>query len=126
VGKFEVEGILDGGAQIVIISKALWIDLGRPIDDNYPKITLESANKSREKTLGLCANLEVTVFGILLYLQAHVVEDAPFDLLLGRPFFALARTKEETMINGDSHLTLHDPNSNVALKVPTKPRANRR
>ncbi|EJD39359.1 hypothetical protein AURDEDRAFT_20084, partial [Auricularia subglabra TFB-10046 SS5] len=122
VGKFEVEGVLDGGAQLVMISKRLWVELGRPIDANFPRITLEAANKSKNKTIGLCANLEVTVYGIPLFLQAHVVEEAPFDLLLGRLFYALAKTSEDTIETGESFITLHDPNSEVKLRVPTKER----
>ncbi|EJD47105.1 hypothetical protein AURDEDRAFT_62382 [Auricularia subglabra TFB-10046 SS5] len=126
IGKFEVEGVLDTGAQLVIISKRLWVELGRPIDANFPRITMQSANATKDRTIGLCANLEVKIFDIPFYLQAHVVEEAPFDLLLGRPFFALAQSEETSLPDGETVIVLKDPNSGVVLKVPTKARATRR
>ncbi|EJD32842.1 hypothetical protein AURDEDRAFT_25357, partial [Auricularia subglabra TFB-10046 SS5] len=89
-------------------------------------ITMQSANSTKDKTLGLCANLEVRIFGIPFYLQAHVVEEAPFDLLLGRPFFALADSSEVSMPDGETVIVLKDPNSDVVLKAPTKARRTRR
>ncbi|EJD32949.1 hypothetical protein AURDEDRAFT_41517, partial [Auricularia subglabra TFB-10046 SS5] len=112
------EGIIDSGAMLVIISRQFWEDLGKPIDITR-RMSLEAANNTTAPTLGLCANLEVKVAGISFFLQAHVVEDAPFSLLLGRPFLSLANACEEHRGDGMSILTLHDPNSDRAARIPT-------
>ncbi|EJD38058.1 hypothetical protein AURDEDRAFT_41953, partial [Auricularia subglabra TFB-10046 SS5] len=117
----EAEGMIDGGAQIVIVSQRLWTAIGKPIDPSHI-MKLEAANNTNSQTLGLLANLEVEIGGITLLLQAHVVEDALFDLLLGRPFFTVGSTIEETRAQGESYLTIHDPNSDFAVKIPTKER----
>ncbi|EJD37127.1 hypothetical protein AURDEDRAFT_43816, partial [Auricularia subglabra TFB-10046 SS5] len=117
----EAEGVIDGGAQIIIASKRLWTAIGKPIDHTHV-MRLEAANNTNSHTLGLLANLEVEIGGVRLFLQAHVVEDAPFDLLLGRPFFAVGSTIEETTAQGESYITIHDPNSDRAVKIPTKER----
>ncbi|KZV84043.1 hypothetical protein EXIGLDRAFT_569147, partial [Exidia glandulosa HHB12029] len=117
----EAEGVIDGGAQIVILSQRLWETIGRPID-RRKVMKLEAANNTNSQTYGLCANLEVRIGGIPLFLQAQVVEHAPFDLLLGRPFFAVGCTEERTLADGRSHITIHDPNSELAVTLPTKER----
>ncbi len=83
---------------------------------------MESANETKSTTLGLLENLKVTFGTIDIYLQVQVVEKAPFDVLLGRPFFAHTSCKTQDYRNGDQHITIRDPNSDQTLTLPTRPR----
>ncbi|KIM64384.1 hypothetical protein SCLCIDRAFT_65164, partial [Scleroderma citrinum Foug A] len=53
------------------------------------------------------------------HLQIHVVGDAPFDILLGQPFFALASCIMRDQMSSDQSVTLTDPNSGVQFMMPT-------
>ncbi|KAI5982184.1 hypothetical protein EDC04DRAFT_2513152, partial [Pisolithus marmoratus] len=55
-------------------------------------------------------------------LQIQVVDQAPFNLLLGRPFFFLLSSILCDFPNGEQSLEIHDPNSGQQLLVPTCPR----
>lgn len=79
---------MDQGAQIITIRCDLWEALGVPVQPDLAT-TLEAANKSKEDTLGVVENARLKVRGMEFHLQIHVVGDAPFDILLGQPFFAL-------------------------------------
>ncbi|KZV80434.1 hypothetical protein EXIGLDRAFT_568611, partial [Exidia glandulosa HHB12029] len=115
---FSVEGVIDNGSQMVLISRLFWEALGKPLDFDK-RVSLEAANNTTAATLGLCADLEVDIGGLVFVLHAQVVEEAPFSLLLGRPFLALARAVEETAFDGSSVLTLNSPSSPRAVRIPT-------
>jgi hypothetical protein len=51
---------------------------------------MESANNTRNHTLSLVQNVCLTLRPISLSLQIQVIEDTPFEVLLGRPFFTLS------------------------------------
>jgi len=83
-------------------------------------MVMESANKSQDQTLGLLQDLKLTIGGYTFYLQVQVVEDAPYELLLGLPFKTLTNMVTRTFSNGDSHITLTDPNTQAMITVPTR------
>lgn len=56
----QAEGVLDGGAQVVIISKRLWQELGLGLDGTRA-VTLEAANSMMNRTEGMLADLPVIV-----------------------------------------------------------------
>ena len=68
----EVEALLDGGSQIVSMSRAVAEEL--EIQWN-PEITvhMQSANCSLEQTLGLAKNVPFRFSHIMVYLQVHVM-----------------------------------------------------
>ena len=124
-GKAMVEGVLDSGSQICSISKRIWSDkLGVGLRSDKIMI-MEAANKTRTQTMGLLQNLKVKVADMELILQVQVMDDTPYDLLLGQPFFALASCVTRVYPNGEQYLTLHDPNSKREITVPTKQRVRR-
>ena len=53
------------------------------------------------------------------HLQIQVVGDAPFDLLLGHPFFMLASCVTCNKISGEQSVALTDPNSRMQQLLPT-------
>ena len=82
-----IEALADDRSQVVSIRGDLWERLGIPIRSDRT-IVMESANKSKNETMGLLQDLK---FGYNFYVQVQVVQDAPYELLLGRPFFTLTQ-----------------------------------
>ncbi|KAJ3555802.1 hypothetical protein NP233_g12120 [Leucocoprinus birnbaumii] len=120
-GRLTVDAILDEGSQIIAISRDVWERLGSPVHSR-DAIVLESANSTTEHTLGLIRDLPARIGPCTFYLQVQVVERAPYDMLLGRPFLTLAQACAHHFTDGHSHLTLTDPNTRESITVPTKPR----
>ncbi|KAI6044152.1 hypothetical protein EDC04DRAFT_2561820, partial [Pisolithus marmoratus] len=55
------------------------------------------------------------------HLQIQVVDRAPFDLLLGCPFFCLLSSILRDFPDGEQSLEIRDPNSGCQLLIPTRP-----
>jgi len=83
-----------------------------------------SANALSNQTIGLIHDLKVTIGAYNFYLQVQVVENASYEMLLGRPFLTLTEANTQHYANGDSHITLQDPNSKAILTLPTCARGN--
>ena len=78
-------GLLDPGSQIVVIRKDLTQELDARINTGL-RIEMEGANSLTNWTLGCAENLPMHIGGVSFKLHAHVIECAPFRLLLGCPF----------------------------------------
>ena len=117
-GATEAECILDPGSQIVAMRKDVWDRLGVGLDPAR-STNMQSANNSIEQTLGLIRDLPFDFGGVVLHLQVHVVRNAPFEVLLGRPFFSLGSCNTEDFVKGDQYITITDPNSEASIKLPT-------
>lgn len=84
-------------------------------------MVMESANTSCEATIGLLLNLQVSIGNCNFYFQVQVVENASYEMLLGHPFLMLTQASTCHFSNGDSHITLVDPNTQAVITIPTKP-----
>lgn len=124
-GLHEVECLLDNGSQIVSMSEAVWRYIKKELNPDH-KITLQSANGTRDLSLGIVENLELEIGGMKLYVQAHVIRDAAYDILLGRPFDVLTASTVENHRDATQDITLHDPNSDKTAKIHTQPRGQPR
>ncbi|MFI5420871.1 MAG: retropepsin-like aspartic protease, partial [Nitrososphaerales archaeon] len=118
-GSFQVEGILDEGSQIIGLRKDIWEKLGLPLRSDHVMV-MESANQTKDHTLGLLQDLKMTIGGYDFYVQAQVVENAPYEMLIGLPFKTLTQSNTRHFSNGDAHLTLTDPNTQAVITVPTR------
>jgi len=84
-GSTKVPAILDTGSQIIVIQHDIAQSLGTCI--NYQRlIEMEGANGVTNWTVGCTENLTMQVGGVPFKIHAHVIENASFGLLLGRPF----------------------------------------
>jgi len=110
------ECLLDDGSMIVSMSKEVAVQLTW---DPSIRINMESASNHLKKTLGLARNICFTVGGINLYLQVHILEKPPYQVLLGRPFFTVTSSMVRTNPDGSSEITLSDPNTRTLVSVPT-------
>lgn len=120
-GKLTVECIIDPGSQIVAMRKEIWEQLGVPLQSDMIMV-MEAANKTKTSTMGLLQNLRMTFGPVELMLQVQVVENAPFDILLGRPFQALASCTTKDFPTGEQYITLKDPNTAKEVMIPTRTR----
>ncbi|KAI6012965.1 hypothetical protein EDC04DRAFT_2579700 [Pisolithus marmoratus] len=85
-------------------------------------MTLEATNQSKESTLGVIKNASLHIGPIEAHLQIQVINRAPFDLLLGHPFFCLLSSILRDFPDGEQSLEICDPNSGCQLLILTHPR----
>jgi hypothetical protein len=120
----EPECILDGGAQIVVMRKDIWQRLRAPISA-AKAMSMESANAGKTMTLGLVENLPLTIGAITVLLQVQIVEDAPFEVLLGRPFFDVTSCVEVSRSGGSHQIQLRCPKTQAPYVFATQPRLHK-
>lgn len=114
----EEEAVLDGGSQIVSMSKAVALKLGLAWNPDIV-IHMQSANKQVEKTLGLARNVPFLFKDITLYLQVHIVNEPAYKVLLGRPFDSLTESVIQNDREGGQLITIKDPNTGRRATLPT-------
>ncbi|KLO04804.1 hypothetical protein SCHPADRAFT_840191 [Schizopora paradoxa] len=123
-GKIICECVLDQGAQFIAVRKDVWKAMDVPRYDDRT-VTLEAANKTKSQTLGQ-ASMRMVIGPICLTIVAHVVETAPFEVLLGRPFYAATACVTKDEPNGEQEITLTGPNGEGTITVATKAKSLRR
>jgi hypothetical protein len=117
-GVGEVESLLDPGSQIVSMSKAVATMLQVSWDPDIV-VHMESANKTLERTLGLAKNIPFLFGTITVYLQVHVIGNAAYKVLLGRPFDIVTESIVKNAKDGSQSLTLTDPNTGERCVMQT-------
>jgi hypothetical protein len=80
--------ILDQGAEVVVMPREVWKELGVPLRLDH-SLNMESVNMTCDSTLGMIKNVPLD-FGVgPMYFQVQVTVRANFDVLLGCLFFKL-------------------------------------
>ena len=121
-GKTIDTGVLDQGSQIIAIRADLAKQVGATINTKN-RLEMEGANSSTSWTIGCAENLSMSIGNINFQVHAYVVENAPFRLLLGRPFHNLLLSRLEDNADGSVNLSIHDPtDQSHTVQVPTKAR----
>src|SRR5215510_10843947 len=105
-----IEAVVDPGSSIVSMSEAVAIHLRLSYNPTF-FISMELANSTMDRTLGLAHNIHCKIGGINLYLQVHIVRNPAYDILLGRPFDILTRSAIQNFPDGNQTITIHNPNS---------------
>jgi hypothetical protein len=82
---------------------------------------MQSANSSHDKSLGLVENLELEIGGMKLHVQAHVIRNPAYDVLLSRPFDVLTASHIKNYRDESQTITITDPNSGKMVSIPTVP-----
>jgi len=114
-------GLLDLGSQIVIIRQDLAQEINTRISPRL-RIEMEGANGYTNWTLGCAKFLPMQVGGVPFKLHVHVVEHAPFHLLLGRPFSRQLLCHIEDLPDGKVKVSVHDPHDiSRRVYVPSRP-----
>lgn len=105
-------------AELVCISEQTVKDLGLAFTKDR-QLSMRDANGGTKATYGIIENLEVKITDISVLLQAWIIQDAPYHLLLGRPFQKIGRIDTE---QAGEILVMHDPlNPNHSIRIPTRP-----
>jgi hypothetical protein len=116
------ECILDGGAQIVVMRSDIYRKIHSAILYPSKAIMMESANAKSTMTLGQIKDLPMTIGPVTVHLQVHVVEEAAFEVLLGRPFFDAVSCTEISRTGGDHAIEIINPRNQEPVIVQTIPR----
>jgi len=122
-GVTEEEALLDSGSQIVSMTRD--VAAANKISwDPGLSIQLQSANGSLSRTCGLAKNVPFTLGDVTVLLQAHIMETAPYKILLGRPFDTIT---ESTIVNdreGNQTINITCPNTGTRAVIPTYKRGS--
>ena len=118
IHRVKVLAVIDDGSQIVSIRQDIWEKIGLPIRSDRIMV-MESANKTKDETMSLLQDLKINIGGYNFYLQVQVVREAPYEMLLGMPFYTLTSADHKHFENGDSRLTLLNPNTGEKITIPT-------
>lgn len=117
----EVESLLDGGSQIVSMSRGVAVELEVTWDPDIT-VQMQSANRTLEQTLGLAKNVPFLFGHITVYLQVHVMDKPAYKVLLGRPFDTITESEVKNAKDGGQSLTLTDPNTGERCVMHTHER----
>jgi len=121
-GSVKIPAILDTGSQINIIRYDLVQSLGACINFQW-LIEMEGANSATNWMVGCAKNLTLQVGDVSLKIHAHIVENASFEILLGRPFGQTALCWIEDLLSGEVEVLVCDPtNITCRVYVPAQPR----
>jgi hypothetical protein len=113
------ECIFDEGSQVCSASEAAAKNLGISWDPDVT-IGLQSSNRTTARTLGLARNVPIRCGdGVTAYVQLHIVRDAAYKLLLGRPFLSVMSAQSHNHTDGSHKMTLSDPNTGRRVVVPS-------
>lgn len=116
------ECIFDEGSQVCSASETVAQALGISWDPDLT-IGLQSSNRTTARTLGLARNVPINCGNdVIAYVQLHIVRDAAYKLLLGRPFLSVMSAQSHNHPDGSHTITLTDPNSSNRIVVPSFPR----
>jgi hypothetical protein len=116
----EAECILDGGSQVIVMRRDVWQQLNIPFSP-AKALTMESANAESNTTLGLVENVPVQIGPVTVLLQIQIVDRAPFEVLLGRPFFDVTNCTEFSTSGGHHEVQIKDPKTNEPFVFATLP-----
>jgi hypothetical protein len=113
------ECIFDEGSQVCSASEAAAKNLGISWDPDVT-IGLQSSNRTTARTLGLARNVPIRCGdGVTAYVQLHIVHNAAYKLLLGRPFLSVMSAQSHNHTDGSHKMTLSDPNTGRRVVVPS-------
>lgn len=123
-GIHEDLALLNEGSEIVVIREDVWKECKVPMNAGL-HLKMQTANGGTQLMHGCVEMLEIEVAGIRTWAHAYVIPNAPYRLLLGRPWQRLVRLSKTETPNGVL-VTVHDPvDSNAVRDVLTTPRPSR-
>jgi hypothetical protein len=114
----EIETVLDSGSQIISMDTNIAVGLGLAWDPDVV-IHMQSAHGDLQPTKGLARNVPFKFGDITVYLQVHIIDNVPYQVLLGRPFDVLVESEVKNTKEGDQQITITDPNSGRRCTIGT-------
>ena len=119
----EIETIIDTGSTICCMSDRVWRKIGAPVYTEK-STNMRDANGNVAGTLGAVLDQLVVIGGLKFFVTIHVVPNAPFSLILGTPFCAIASIEISYRPSSEMVVKITDPNSEKTVLIPgsAKPR----
>ena len=115
-------GILDQGSQIMVMCQDLAQEAGIHVNTSH-QLNMEGANGLASKTMGCAENLTIQVGNVVFEVHAHIVEHAPFRLLLGWPFHHHLLCRLEDHSDRHVDISIRDPaNPACTINIPSRAR----
>lgn len=114
----EEEALLDSGSQIIAMSRKAAMECKITWDPDIT-INMQSANGQISRTCGLAKNVPLSFGEVTVFLQIHVVDNAPYRILLGRPFDILTESRVVNSSEGMQMIVVTDPNTKHRITLPT-------
>ena len=115
-------GILDQGSQIIVMRQDLAQEAGVRFNTSH-QLDMEGANGLASKTIGCAENLTMQIGDVVFEVHAHIVERAPFRLLLGRPFHHHLLCRLEDHPDGRVDISIRDPaHPTRTINIPSRAR----
>ncbi|CAA7271313.1 unnamed protein product [Cyclocybe aegerita] len=106
--KVDERALLDDGSEIVVMRRDLWEETRHKVNMRR-NMMMETANGDLEKMEGCAEFIEVEVNGLKTWAHTFVVPQAPFRLLLGRPWQKSVLLQKAEFEDGRLHVTIHSP-----------------
>jgi hypothetical protein len=123
-GQLECECVLDSGCETTMMRKDIWEKLGLSLHINEG-VTYTAANKTQTKTMGGLHNVSMNICGQEIFVQYQVIDEAPWEILLGHPVLTHLQCETIDHQDGLQHLIITHPETGVRMQVPTDERPRR-
>ncbi|KAL5521947.1 hypothetical protein ACEPAF_1801 [Sanghuangporus sanghuang] len=117
----QVNGVLDSGSSFIGIPRRIWRQIKSPACISNPThIQTASPNPSQSSHIIPC--VKISLPGFSMHAPVYILKNAPFDLLLGRPFFAHTHAVTADLDEHFQTLYITDPVTGEVFCLPTSPR----
>jgi len=126
VDDMEFDMLIDSGAELCLMSKEVFDELGLPIDLAVDW-QVGSANSQKTKAHGICHDVPVMVGGFAARCRCFVLESLSQDIILGRLWERMVRAKHDNRDDRSCFTTIYDKHGNAATfcSVPAHHERNR-
>ncbi|EJD34792.1 hypothetical protein AURDEDRAFT_34120, partial [Auricularia subglabra TFB-10046 SS5] len=105
-----IETIIDTGSTICCMSDRVWKKIGCPVYTEKAT-NMRHANGNVAGTLGAVLDQAIVIGGLKFFTMIHVVPNAPFSLILGTPFCAIASIEISYRPSSEMVIKITDPNT---------------
>ena len=112
--QFPVQGLLDNGSEVLMMSLRVFDHLDLPIDTkiswriNTYNSEMNEVLESAE-SIGVCHNVSLDVGGVMVKLSIFVVRHSNADLILGRPWERAVRAQYINEDDGSYTMIIKSP-----------------
>jgi len=117
-GVGEEEVLLDSSSQIVSMTRKV-AATNKVSWDPSLSIQMQSTNGLLSRTCGLARNVPFTLKRVTVLLQVHVIDVAPYTVLLGQPFDIITESRIVNDKEGNKIVYITCPNTGAKIAIPT-------
>jgi len=117
-GVGEEEVLLDSSSQIVSMTRKVAATNKVSWDPSF-SIQMQSTNGLLSRTCGLARNVPFTLKRVTVLLQVHVIDVAPYTVLLGQPFDIITESRIVNDKEGNKIVYITCPNTGAKIAIPT-------